>query len=112
MNARHLQPAIDDASADLALQLVVQTHDRSRDATRFTPGFYYGPFGGSYSNSRSYYEHQRWTLNLYERKTNHLVWTCTAEGDLNRAKDLEKNIQPAVERIMKKYPVQPAGHSA
>lgn len=108
LKARHLSPAAEDVKADLSLQLVVQNHDRAKDNTRFTPGFYFGPFGGSYSGDRTYYAHNRLTLNMYDRKTNRLVWTCTAEGDLNQPKDMEKNIQPAVSKIMKKYPVQPA----
>lgn len=112
LKVRHLTPAADDSSADVKLQLVLQTRDRARDSARFTPGFYFGPFGGSYTGNRTYYAHNSLTLNMYDQKTNRLVWTCTAEADLNGAKDLEKNIQPAVAKIMKKYPVQPAQKSA
>jgi hypothetical protein len=107
MAARHLTAAA-DGQADVALQLVVQTRDRANDYTRFTPGFYFGPFGGSYSHSRTYYTHDRITLNVYDQKTNRLVWICTVEGDLHQARELNKNIGPAVKKIMDKYPVPPA----
>lgn len=107
LDARRLTAAIDDSGADLMLQLVVENRDRSRDYGRLMPSFFFGPFGASYNSTRSYYAHNRLTLNMYDHKTNRLVWTCTVEGDLDNAKQLSGNIQPAVAKIMKKYPVQP-----
>ena len=105
MRNRNVKLATSPTDADLLLQLVVQNNDRASDNTRYMPGFMFGPFGGGYSSNRSYYNHTRITLNMYEQKTKRLVWSGTAEGDLSRAKDLSNNIQPAVAKILKQYPV-------
>lgn len=108
MRNRNVKLAPSAADADLMLQLVVQTNDRASDNTRYTPGLIFGPFSGGYSSNRSYYNHTRITLNMYDPKTNRLVWSGTTEGDLSRAKDLSNNIQPAVAKILKQYPVPSA----
>lgn len=105
MHTRQMKLAPSKGEADLLLQLLVQTSDRASSNNQYNPGFFIGPFAGTYSSGRNYYEHTRLTLNMYDRKTNRLVWSGTTEGDLNRAKDFMRNIQPAVAKIMRQYPV-------
>lgn len=47
------------------------------------------------------------TLNVIDRKLNKLVWSGTARGDIYDPAYYDENIHPAVEAIMKKYPVKP-----
>lgn len=47
------------------------------------------------------------TLNVIDRKLNKLVWTGTASADIYDLSYLNKNIHPAVEAIMRRYPVNP-----
>lgn len=46
------------------------------------------------------------TLNVIDRKKNKLVWSGTAKGDIYDPDYINRNIHPAVESIMKKYPVR------
>ena len=46
------------------------------------------------------------TLNVIDRKSNKLVWAGTAKGDIYDAAYINRNIHPAVEAIMKKFPVK------
>lgn len=47
------------------------------------------------------------TLNVFERKQNKLIWSGTARGDIYDPAYFDESIHPAVEAIMKKYPVKP-----
>lgn len=46
-------------------------------------------------------------LNVIDRKQNKLVWSGVAKGDIYDPGYIDENIHPAVEAIMKKYPVKP-----
>ncbi|MGZ3898714.1 MAG: DUF4136 domain-containing protein [Bacteroidia bacterium] len=46
------------------------------------------------------------SLNVIDRKKNELVWSCTAEGNIYDPELNDKDIHPAIEAIMKKYPVK------
>lgn len=46
------------------------------------------------------------TLNVIDRRTNKLVWAGTAKGDIYDPAYINRNIHPAVESIMKNFPVQ------
>lgn len=45
------------------------------------------------------------TLNVIDRKLNKLVWTGTAKGDIYDPTYINKDIHPAVKRIMKEFPL-------
>lgn len=45
-------------------------------------------------------------LNVIDRKQNKLVWSGVARGDIYDPAYINENIHPAVEAIMKKYPVK------
>ena len=47
------------------------------------------------------------TLNVIDRNQNKMVWSGTARGDIYDPSYFDENIHPAVEAIMKKYPVKP-----
>lgn len=49
------------------------------------------------------------TLNVIDRKANKLIWAGTAKGDIYDPEYINRNIHPAVEAIMKKFPVNPIG---
>ena len=46
------------------------------------------------------------TLNVIDRKLNKLVWSGTAKGDIYDPTYINKDIHPAVKRIMKKFPLR------
>lgn len=47
------------------------------------------------------------TLNIINRKSQKTIWTATAKGDIYDPDYFKKDIHPAVEAIMKKFPVPP-----
>ncbi len=49
---------------------------------------------------------------MYDRKLKKLVWTGSAEGDIYDPRYIQFDVHPAIDRIMKKFPVksvQPRG---
>lgn len=46
-------------------------------------------------------------LNVIDRKQNKLVWSGTAQGDIYDTAFINENIHPAVEAIMREYPIKP-----
>ena len=70
----------------------------------------YGPYGyGSLSSTtqKTEYMNGAITLNVIDRKTNKLVWTGTAEGDIYDPALISRDIHPAVHGIIGQYPVKP-----
>jgi hypothetical protein len=47
------------------------------------------------------------TLNVFDRATNKLIWSGTAKKDIYDPAYVKKDIHPAVDKIMKEYPVRP-----
>lgn len=47
------------------------------------------------------------TLNVVDRKANKLIWAGTAKGDIYDPAYISRSIHPAVESIMRKFPVSP-----
>ena len=47
------------------------------------------------------------TLNFIDRKNKKLIWTGTAEGDIYDPGMINKDLHPAVHRILDEYPVKP-----
>lgn len=111
---RNLHPVMAGASADLQIQLLSQYTDRNQAPANVVPNLWWGRFGGVYNTGSSrFYKHNLLTVNMFDTRSDHrLVWTCTAEGDISSAKNILKNIPAAVEKIMKKYPVEPTAHHA
>ena len=49
------------------------------------------------------------TLNIIDRKTNQLIWTATADGDIyaDESYNIGNELHPAVHRILDYYPIKP-----
>jgi hypothetical protein len=46
------------------------------------------------------------TLNVFDRKKNTLIWSGTAKGNIYDPAYIKRSIHPAIESIMKRYPVK------
>jgi len=46
------------------------------------------------------------TLNMYDRQLRKLVWTGSAEGNIYDPKYIQYDVHPAIDRLMKKFPVK------
>lgn len=68
-----------------------------------TPYSYYP----EYSTDTIEYTEGTITINVIDRSANKLVWTGSAEGDIYEPRYLKGEINPAVDEIMKLYPVKP-----
>jgi hypothetical protein len=68
--------------------------------------YYYQAPSGFYTEKIDYLEGSI-SLEVFDRKTNKLIWTGTAKGDIYDPAYISSNIHPAVCSIMKKYPVKP-----
>ena len=70
---------------------------------RYHPVYVYPP---SYNTQMVNYVEGSITLNVFDRKKNKLVWTGTAKGDIYDPAYINQSIHPAVEAIMRRYPVR------
>lgn len=48
------------------------------------------------------------TINMYDRVLKRLVWSASAEGDIYDPSYIHYHVHPAIDRIMKKFPVKPS----
>ena len=46
-------------------------------------------------------------LDVIDNRTNELIWRGSIEGDVDNVNRLQKQVDKAVQAIMKKYPVKP-----
>jgi hypothetical protein len=67
---------------------------------------YYYPFPPVVCGPEPAYIDGGITLNVYDRLTGRLVWSGSASGDIYDPGYISRSIHPAVEAIMKKYPVK------
>lgn len=124
---------VDQENPDLLLQLVITNAKKEKVVTTYPPAYYYRPyyygsyyylpyrFGYYYNYYPSYgygysgysttqkqeYVNGAITLNFIDRKTNKLIWTGTAEGDIYDPSVIERDLHPAVHSIIEQYPVKP-----
>ena len=77
-------------------------------------GHNYGSYLGGYNTGGGYASSQKVayvdgaiTLNFIDKKTNKLVWTGTAEGDIYDPSVISRDLHPAVHSIVEQYPVKP-----
>jgi hypothetical protein len=73
------------------------------------PHYYYYRKGGYYQSPGYYAEKYNYvessiTLNVLDRKLNKLIWTGTAIGNIYDPSYINRDIHPAVEAIMRKFP--------
>jgi hypothetical protein len=71
---------------------------------RYYPSFRYPD---DYFKEKVEYIEGAATLNVFERSTNKLIWSGTAQKDIYDPAYIKKDIHPAVDKIMKEYPVKP-----
>lgn len=65
-------------------------------------------YGPGYANTQKLeYVDGAITLNVIDRKTNKLIWTGTAEGDIYDPSMISKDIHPAVHNVIAQYPIKP-----
>jgi hypothetical protein len=73
---------------------------------------YYYRYPGKYCYSMGYceetikYVEGSITLNVIDRKQSKLIWAGTAKGDIYDSAYIKRSIHPAVEAIMRKFPVK------
>ena len=80
---------------------------------------YYFPYHSDYYYHNYLYCYPTWsypekikyvegsiTLNIIDRKQNKLIWSGTAKGDIYDPTYINRSIHPAVELIMKKFPIK------
>jgi len=48
------------------------------------------------------------TINVFDRVSNKMIWTGSAKGDVYDNQYIQSSIHPAVDAILKQYPVRPA----
>jgi hypothetical protein len=73
---------------------------------RYYPSFQYP---ADYLKEKIEYVEGSITLNVFDRNKKKLVWSGTARSDIYDPAYINKNIHPAIDGIMKKYPVKPIG---
>lgn len=79
---------------------------------RYYPSYSYSTFIGYPTTYRIEYVNGAITLNFIDRKTNKMVWTGTAEGDIYDPAMISHDLHPAIHNILAQYPVKPiAGKS-
>jgi hypothetical protein len=93
------------------------------DGRTYYPYYYpyynnYTYFGWGFNNF--YYQPQTYkqtyvkgtiTINLYDRAQKKLIWTASAEGDIYDANSVKEEVDPAIRKIMKTFPIKPNGKS-
>lgn len=123
-------------SPDVVMELVLLNEKKERVVTYHShpaPYYYYNPyyFPYYYPHPRYYtwYGWHGWiydpywdhrtttytktyitgtvTLNMYDRKLKKLVWTASAEGDIYDPVYIQHDVHPAIDRILKKFPIKP-----
>ncbi len=82
----------------------------------YPPNYYYSqyqvycyPLG--YCVEKIEYVEGAITLNVIDRKANKQIWSGTAKGDIYDPAFINRNIHPAVEAIMKKFPTKPVDYN-
>lgn len=71
-------------------------------------GWGYPPFWDHpFTQHRERYLEETVTLNMFDRKQRKLVWTATVEGNIYDPYYIHYDVHPAIEQIMKKFPVSP-----
>lgn len=70
---------------------------------------YEGPYSEDYANDtvKVNYLHRTITLRLIDQSTRKTLWTGTTAGDIYDPRHADKHIHPGIQRIMRKYPVEP-----
>jgi hypothetical protein len=68
---------------------------------------YYGGWGGGFNNRNYTYTAGTLVLDVIDNRTNELIWRGSIEGDVDNVNRMQKQVDKAVQAIMKKYPIKP-----
>ena len=125
--------SFDTENPDVLMQLVITNSKKERILPSYSSIYYYRPYYyGSYyyhpypftyyyryypsygyssaigypSSQKVEYVNGTITLNFIDRKSKKLIWTGTAEGDIYDPGMMNKDLHPAVHRILDQYPVK------
>ncbi len=124
--------SFDTENPDLSMQLVITNTKKGMLDSTHAADYYYNPYYyGSYYYSPYYYgyyysghgsyrddyvghypaHNQQYTdgaitLIFIDRKTNKVVWSGTAEGNIYDPSNISKDLHPAVHSIIDEYPVK------
>lgn len=126
---------VDVDSPDLILQLVLLNEKREKIVTYssrpYPPYYFHSPYYFPYYYP--YYRYYTWygwgyyppgwderlttynryfvrgtiTVNVYDRQLQRLIWTGSAEGDIYDPSYIRYDVHPAIDRIMRRFPVKP-----
>ena len=123
---------VDIDSPDLVIQLALLNEKKEKLVTyhnnRYSGYYFYNPYYFPYYYP--YYRYYTWygwnypfwdehvtytktyvkgtiTINMYDRKQKKLVWSGSAEGDIYDPSYIQYHVHPAVDRIMKSFPIKP-----
>ena len=69
-------------------------------------GYQRGPYQIGSRVVKTVYERSTISLHVFERVTNRLIWTGTAEGDVYDPAYMKHDMHPAVIKILKQYPIK------
>lgn len=131
LGARGLRISIEEP--DVLVQLVL--HNEKKQVVRYSafeypPYYYYNRFYYPYYFPYyDYYTYYGWgcldaycdlppatrqvyvrgtiAINMFDRKLKRLIWTGSAEGDIYDPSYIQKDVHPAIHRIMNRFPVKP-----
>lgn len=126
---------VDIDTPDVVLQLVLLNEKRERMITYsnrpYPPYYYYSPYyfpyyypyyryytwygwgvyppdwGERFTTYRKHFVRGTITINIFDRKLKKLIWTGSAEGDIYDPAFIRYDVHPAIDRIMRKFPVKP-----
>jgi len=107
MRARGYRP-VEAGNADLVIRFFADSKDRQQIQSTGGMNPYWGGWWGAGNNqvySRQY-EENRVVINVYDSRTNDIVWQGWATGQLNQRRDRERDaaFRSTVESIMKNFP--------
>lgn len=111
------------AQPDLLVKYQTYTEKKKQNYSNYTPyspfygwgmmpyrfgwGYpYYGRWGNGFSREYTYTAGTL-VLDVIDNQTNELIWRGSIEGDVDNVNRLQKQVDKAVQAIMKKYPVKP-----
>lgn len=106
MQVRGYRPVV-GGEADLVVRFFADSKDRQQ--IQSNPGMWNPWWGWGGMNNQVYsrnYEENRVVVNVYDARTNEIIWQGWATGQLNQRKDKERDaaFRTTVRSIMKNFP--------
>jgi hypothetical protein len=74
---------------------------------RWNPHGYTQPYQIGNRVTRTEFVRATITINVIKRDANQLIWTGTAEDDIYDLQNKDKDLHPAIDKIMQRYPIRP-----